>query len=223
MTLSDCNQRTDEPLRGLRILHATDSFLPNVGGLELSIAALVRAQVARGQVVAVVAPPHPEAAAREALDGAVIYRLPMTMARVPGAYIDRTHLFFPPVPDPQFARAFADVIRHFRPDVIHARGWILYSVLGAARRAGVPVVATAHDHSQVCADQDHALRGPPPLLGAGAAQVHGVRLHALRSERDSPGRRSSSARLATASQRRLLDGYFLGPRCQRLGATPGRP
>jgi glycogen(starch) synthase len=141
----------DDPLSGLRILHATDSFLPNVGGLELSIAALVRAQVSRGRMVAVATPLHPDAPEREDLDGAQIHRLPMAMAHVPGAYVDATHLFFPPVADPLFARAFAKLIGRFRPDVIHARGWILYSVLGAAHRAGIPVVATAHDHSQVCA------------------------------------------------------------------------
>jgi glycosyltransferase involved in cell wall biosynthesis len=135
----------------LRILHATDTFLPNVGGLELSTAALARAQVSAGHVVAVATPRHPNAPDRENLDGAEVHRLPMAMARVPGAYLDPTHLFFPPVPDPRFARAFADLVSRFRPDVIHVRGWILYSVLGPARRAGVPVVASAHDHSQVCA------------------------------------------------------------------------
>jgi glycogen synthase len=141
----------DDRLRGLRILHASDSFFPNVGGLELSTAALSRAQVSRGQVVAVATPRHPHALERENLDGVEVHRLPMAMAHVPGAYVDPTHLFFPPVPDPLFARAFADLVSHFQPDVIHVRGWILYSVLGAARRAGVPVVASAHDHSHVCA------------------------------------------------------------------------
>jgi glycogen(starch) synthase len=141
---------SDRP-RGLRILHATDTFLPNVGGLELSTAALTRAQVQRGHVVAVATPRHPNAPTHENLDGAEVHRLPMAMSRVPGAYVDPTHLFFPPVPDPSFARAFADLVSRFRPDVIHVRGWILYSVLGAARRGGVPVVASAHDHSQVCA------------------------------------------------------------------------
>lgn len=141
----------EDPARGLRILHATDTFLPNVGGLELSTAALARAQVSRGQAVAVATPRHPHAPDRENLDGADVHRLPMAMAHVPGAYVDRTHLFFPPVPDPLFARAFGDLVGRFQPDVIHVRGWILYSVLGAARRAGVPVVASAHDHSHVCA------------------------------------------------------------------------
>ena len=96
----------DERLRGLRILHATDSFLPNVGGLELAIAALVRDQASRGRVVAVATPLHPDAPARDEFDGAEVHRLPMAMARLPGAYAEPTHLFFPPVPDPRFARAF---------------------------------------------------------------------------------------------------------------------
>src|SRR3954468_3569057 len=160
-------------LRGLRILQATDSFLPNVGGLELSVAALVRSQVSRGRVVAVATPLHPDAPAREDLDGAEVYRLPMAMARVPGAYADPTHVFFPPVPDPRFARAFAKLIRSFRPDVIHAHGWILYSVLGAARRAGVPVVATAHDHGQVCAAKIMLYHGRRVCSGPGLCKCIG--------------------------------------------------
>jgi glycosyltransferase involved in cell wall biosynthesis len=149
--MSSRSDDTDDRLRRLRVLHATDSFLPNVGGLELAIAALVRGQVGRDQGVAVATALHPDAPPREDLNGAQIYRLPTTMARVPGAYANSTHVYFPPIPDPRFARAFTSLIRDFRPDVIHTHGWILYSVLGAARRAGVPVVATAHDHGQVCA------------------------------------------------------------------------
>lgn len=145
------SESADDPLRGLRILHAMDSFLPNVGGLELSSAALTRIQASRGRVVAMATPRHPNAPDREDIDGVAVHRLPMAMAHLPGAYASPTHLFFPPVPDPLFARAFAKLLGEFRPDVIHVRGWILYSVLGAAQRAGIPVVASAHDHSQVCA------------------------------------------------------------------------
>ncbi|WP_085173033.1 glycosyltransferase family 4 protein [Mycolicibacterium iranicum] len=141
----------DDRQQGLRIVHATDSFLPNVGGLELSIAALTQAQVKRGRVVAVATARHPDAPNLEDFGGVDVHRLPMAMAHVPGAYISNTHLFFPPVPDPIFVRAFARLLRRFRPDIIHASGWILYSVLGPAKRAGVPVIASAHDHSQVCA------------------------------------------------------------------------
>lgn len=158
--------RTDR-LRGLRILHASDSFLPNVGGLELSIAALAGAQVNSGRVVAMATTRHPQAPDREDFDGVEVHRLPMALAHLPGAHASPTHLFFPPLPDPSFARAFAGLVRRFRPDIIHARGWILYSVLGAARHAGVPVVASAHDHSQVCANKIMLHRGGDVCSGPG--------------------------------------------------------
>jgi glycosyltransferase involved in cell wall biosynthesis len=157
----------------LRILHATDTYLPNIGGLELSTAALARAQVGRGHVVAVATPRHPNAPDRENLDGAEVHRLPMAMAHVPGAYVDPTHLFFPPIPDPRFARAFADLVSRFQPDVIHVRGWILYSVLGAASRAHVPVVASAHDHSHVCATKVMLYHGQSLCSGPGLGKCLG--------------------------------------------------
>ena len=213
----------DDKSRGLRILHATDSFLPNVGGLEFAIAALVRSQVSRGQAVAVATSLHPDAPASEDLDGAQVHRLPMAMSLVPGAYANPTHLFFPPVPDPRFTRAFADLVGRFRPDVIHAHGWILYSVLGAARRAGVPVVATAHDHSQVCATKIMLYHGRDVCSGPGLSKCIRLRLHPVRAEGDSAGRRFAPARLATASRRRPMDGDLVGARRPRFGAPPGRP
>src|SRR4029079_19123469 len=106
----------DDLARGLRLLHATHTCLPNVGDLELSTAALARAQVNRGQLVAVATPRHPEAPDRETLDGAEVHPLPMAMSQRPGPYAYPAHLWFPPVPDPLFARAFADLVSRFKPD-----------------------------------------------------------------------------------------------------------
>jgi glycosyltransferase involved in cell wall biosynthesis len=155
----------EDRLYGLRVVHATDSFAPNVGGLELALADLIRVQVARGRALAVATPVHPDAPNREDFHRVEIHRLPMTMARLPGAYAEPGHFFFPPVPDPQFARAFSGLVRQFRPDIIHVHGWILYSVLGAARRADVPVVATAHDVGQVCATKTMLYRDVDPCSG----------------------------------------------------------
>lgn len=199
----------NDQLHGLRILHATDSFLPNVGGLELSINALARAQVRRGRTVAVVTAEHPGAPAREELDGVEVHRLPMAMAHLPGAYESQTHRFFPPVPDPVFARAFARFVQRFQPDVINVRGWILYSVLGTARRAGIPVVASAHDHSQICATKvmryhGHSLCSEPGLgkcIGCARAQygIKGIPLAAGLHELGSRRHRDVAEWTATSS------------------------
>ena len=73
-------------------------------GLELSIAALARAQVSRGRVVAVATPLHPDAPEREDLDGAEVHRLPMAMAHVPGAYADRDPSLLPSGSGPAVSR-----------------------------------------------------------------------------------------------------------------------
>lgn len=162
----------------LRILHATDGFRPNIGGLELAVADLARAQASHGQGVAVATPVHPDAPDREDFHHVEIHRLPMTMARFPGVYAEPGRFFFPPVPDPQFARAFSRLVTQFRPDIIHVHGWILYSVLGTAHRADVPVVVTAHDHSQVCATKTMLYRdtdlcsGPQLRKCVGCAFAH---------------------------------------------------
>jgi glycogen synthase len=179
MTSSTSNQRppallrrtrpvhgeVEDRLRRLRILHASDSFQPNVGGLELAVAELVRAQVTHGHAIAVATPRHPQAPDRENFYGVEVHRLPMTTARIPHAYAEQGRFFFPPVPDPEFGRAFAELVRQFRPDIVHVHGWILYSVLGAARSAAAPVVATAHDSSYVCATKTLLHRGIDPCSG----------------------------------------------------------
>jgi glycosyltransferase involved in cell wall biosynthesis len=158
---------------GLRVLHATDTFRPNVGGLELAVANLTRAQAERGDAVAVATAAHPHAPRREDDGGLEVHRLPMTLSRLPGAYEERGRYFFPPVPDPEFARGFARLLREFRPDLVHVHGWVLYSVLSAARASGVPVVATAHDMSQVCATKTMLHNGVQSCSGPGLGKCLG--------------------------------------------------
>lgn len=58
------------------------------------------------------------------------------------------------VHNPAPARAAAEEIRRFRPDVIHAHNihtHLSYQSLLVARKLGVPIVLTAHDHQLFCA------------------------------------------------------------------------
>jgi glycosyltransferase involved in cell wall biosynthesis len=79
-------------------------------------------------------------------------------------YEDREHTFHPPVPDPGVVASLGRILDRVAPDVIHAHGWILYSALGGARRAGVPVLATLHDHGLACAKKSW-MRGGQPCTG----------------------------------------------------------
>jgi glycosyltransferase involved in cell wall biosynthesis len=60
------------------------------------------------------------------------------------------------------ARRFARLLDDFRPDVVHLHGihrQISPSILFEARRAGVPVVQSLHDHNLICASGDLLLAG----------------------------------------------------------------
>lgn len=149
----------------MRILHVTDNYLPFVGGLERAVHSLARQQVLDGHKVLVATAQVGDRPPAEEVDGVDVRRLPLALGRVPGAFVEGSRVFFPTVSDPLFARRFAPLLRHFRPDVINGHGWSTYSVLGAARRAGVPVVNTAHDYGHVCAlktlQRDGATCGGP--------------------------------------------------------------
>jgi len=71
------------------------------------------------------------------------------------------------------ARRFAQLLRDFRPEIVHIHGihrQISLSILAEARRAGIPVVQTLHDYHPICASGD-LLRGgrsacDPPRCGS---------------------------------------------------------
>ena len=64
--------------------------------------------------------------------------------------------------NPVAARRFERLLRDFRPDVVHVHGIHYHlspSILAAARRAGVPVVQSLHDHHPICPADDLLLGG----------------------------------------------------------------
>jgi glycosyltransferase involved in cell wall biosynthesis len=44
----------------------------------------------------------------------------------------------------------ARIIEQEKPDIIHAHGWILYSVLPLRKKYGIPIVATLHGYGYFC-------------------------------------------------------------------------
>ncbi len=75
--------------------------------------------------------------------------------------MSQRRVFFPPIPDPLFERSLSRAMEPDPPDVIHVHGWILYSALRPAHRAGAAVVATAHDYGAVCAIKTLFPNGKP--------------------------------------------------------------
>ena len=99
---------------------------------------------------------------------------------------------------------------------IHVRGWIFYSVLGAARRAGVPVVASAHDHGQVCATKMLYQRRSVcsgPAFGKCVSCAHSY--YGLKGIPLAAGLHEFGS---AAPRRRPMDSYLVGAR--RPGSAP---
>ena len=146
----------------MRILLTTESYLPYVSGVTVSVDAVARGLGARGHEVRVIAPrpargsgpgpvgspgPEPEIAWLDS------YQLPRL---VPPAYRM-------PWPNP-WARALRDAER-WHPDVVHAQSPFVTGLLARdlARAAGAPLVFTHHTRF---ADYGHYLG---PLAGPGSA------------------------------------------------------
>jgi glycosyltransferase involved in cell wall biosynthesis len=85
---------------------------------------------------------------------------------LPGAGHDPGHLFHPPVPDPPIVWQLQSLVRRFRPDVIHAHGWMLHSCL-PLRRGGAALVAHLHEYGLSCIKKTMVTPDGTCLLGPG--------------------------------------------------------
>lgn len=120
----------------MRILHILDHGLPLQSGYTFRTRAILKAQIARGHVVAAVTGPrHGEAGAdSETVDGIDFYRTgapkpwpsPLGEWREIGA----------------FARRIGKVVREFQPDILHAHSPVLNAIAArrASRRHHVPLL-----------------------------------------------------------------------------------
>jgi 1,2-diacylglycerol 3-alpha-glucosyltransferase len=151
----------------MRIVLTTESYLPYVSGVTISVDGLSRGLVARGHDVLVVAPrpargapsvetgasgPAPEVAWLES------YQLPWVAPP----------MYRMPWPNP-WSRALRDA-RAFNPDVVHAHSPFVTGLLGLrlARAVAAPLVFTHHTRF---GDYGHYL-GPLAHLGAAGVEAY---------------------------------------------------
>lgn len=124
-------------LRGLRILIGTDTYHPDVNGAAYFTYRLATGLAARGHDVHVVCPSPNGPAETRREDGVTVHQL----RSVPTGVHPTFRVCLPPQ-----THAVSEVLRSVAPDVVHVQGHfpIGRSVLRAARRNEIPVVATNH-------------------------------------------------------------------------------
>jgi glycosyltransferase involved in cell wall biosynthesis len=151
----------------LRVLQVSDAFAPAVGGLERYVAVLSERLAAEGAEVVVATLEYPNAPAEERTDGYRVARLPGLTRYLRRFANDPGHYYHPTVPDPALVRHLQRLVDRFRPDVIHAHGWILESCVALRRPAGTALVATLHEYGTVCVKKTYTrtATGCPPGPG----------------------------------------------------------
>ena len=74
-------------------------------------------------------------------------------------YVDPDKPFHPTVPDPGLVRRLAGVIEAFRPHVVHAHSWLLYSLLPLVPTPQTRLVVWLHDQGFICPKTTFVHRG----------------------------------------------------------------
>ncbi len=147
----------------MRILQLAQFIPPLAGGEERHVWNLSRGLAAGGHDVTLLGfaagtdspgtdSPGTDAPGAEVWEeGVRVLRVRTAASRLPVLYSDPARPHALPLPDPAVSRTIRRELASGRFDVVHAHNWIVNSALGPASRAGVPLVMTLHDYSQVCA------------------------------------------------------------------------
>jgi glycosyltransferase involved in cell wall biosynthesis len=145
----------------MRILLATDHFPPFIGGAHRQARLLAGEMAARGHEVAVVTPWHGGLPRHEEQDGFVVHRVRELRTAIPGLVRDNRQRHQPPFPDPVTIHGLRRVIAEFEPELIHAYGWLAFSVAAAMGRRRIPLLVSARDYGYFCATRTLLRKGRP--------------------------------------------------------------
>ncbi len=143
----------------MRILMFSDMYPPLIGGMERHVQTLAREFIRRGHHVAVATLAHEGSPAFEVDQGIRIYRLSGWSRALKPFYASAERQFHPTLPDPGVTAGLRRVLAEERPDIVHGRGWMLYSYLPLRSRSNAPLVVTLHDYSLVCPRRNFMYRG----------------------------------------------------------------
>ena len=108
------------------------------------------------EVVSLAGPRGP----RTEFDGAVRVHRVAGWSRVLGPlYVNPKKPFHPTLPDPGIVRVVGRLLREFRPQIVHAHSWMLYSLLPLLPTQDTRLVVWVHDHGFICPKNTFVYRG----------------------------------------------------------------
>lgn len=125
----------------------TQFYPPFLGGEERHVQTLSRELSARGHDVAVATLGGPDLPDHEMDGGVHVHRMESTIARLPGLTADPSRYHAPPIPDPGLVSALRRLVQEYRPDIVHAHNWLVYSFLPLKIWSNARLVLSLHDYS----------------------------------------------------------------------------
>jgi glycosyltransferase involved in cell wall biosynthesis len=150
----------------MRILIATDHYPPFIGGAHRQARLLATGMAERGHEVSVVTPWHGGRHLVEREGGVAVHRIRQLRTAVPALIRNDEQRHQPPFPDPVTILTMRRVISEVQPDLIHAYGWLAFSVAAALGRRRIPLLLSARDYGYFCATRT-LLRHGAPCSGSG--------------------------------------------------------
>ena len=158
----------------MKILIATDHYPPFIGGAHRQAQLIAEGMTQRGHEVVVATPWHGGLPTVERESGVEVRRLRQVRTAFDFMVRDENQRHQPPFPDPVTIWQLRKLIKEFEPDLIHAYGWLAFSVAVAMGRMRIPLLISARDYGYFCATRTLVRReapcsGPSPLKCASCA------------------------------------------------------
>jgi glycosyltransferase involved in cell wall biosynthesis len=150
----------------MRVLIATDHYPPFIGGAHRQARLLAMGMAERGHEVAVATPWHGGRHLVEREGGVAVHRIRQVRTTMPALLRNDDQRHQPPFPDPVTILSMRRVISQVQPDLIHAYGWLAFSVATALGRKRIPLLLSARDYGYFCATRT-LLRHGAPCSGPG--------------------------------------------------------
>jgi glycosyltransferase involved in cell wall biosynthesis len=153
----------------MRILIATDHFPPFIGGAHRQAHLLATSMTERGHEISVATTWHGGLPKVERSEGFEVHRLRQLRTAFGFLVRDDAQRHHPPFPDPVTVLGLRKLISDFEPELIHAYGWLAFSVAVALGRRKIPLLVSSRDYGYFCATRT-LLRKGEPCSGPGPAK-----------------------------------------------------
>ena len=127
------------------------SGAPYVLSANRSVELLSRNLAELGHSVAIATAWQPGVAAVESQGEVRIHRIRDLSSRMRWISEDPYKHNPPPFPDPEAVWRLRRLIRKFRPDIVHAYGWLAHSTAAALTGTEIPLLLSARDYGNICA------------------------------------------------------------------------